>query len=308
MRQILSGTGQDTTATVQAWLKAHKQIMLANLYLIGEPDDPAALWLTDYESPLTWSWWGTFQSTNIKRGAIASRIGLEADNLDLSWSPRNTVLTSSITTASPYQLARLGAFDMKRVRVWRCYMPTSGDADTFGAMELFGGFVGDCEVSTGLIKFTVPSYLYVLNQKVPSGVIEVTNPLASYTGGTPPAGYSSMPQFNVFAGSTPTVLIADMTAPSAGSIPNTHALRDGYVVFNGGSGATLQGQFSIIGDNSTFTDGNSNHHTEIQLYSPLPWAPTPGVDTFFVSAASPIDQTDGDYYGFPYVPAPETAA
>jgi hypothetical protein len=38
----------------------------------------------------------------------------------------------------------------------------------------------------------------------------------------------------------------------------------------------------------------------------MPWTPNPG-DVFYVSAHSPIDQADGDYYGFPYVPDPETA-
>lgn len=308
MKQILNGAGVDTTATVLLWLKAHKTIWLANLYLVGESDDPLALWLTDWESPLCWPLWGTFKSTTIKRGSVSSKIGLEVENLDLSWSPRNQALTASLATASPYQLARLGWFDNKRVRVWRCYMPTPGDADTFGAMELFGGFIGESKPQPGLIEFTANSYLYVLNQKVPSGLIEVTNTLASYTGGTPPSGYSVMPEFAVYAGSSETVLIADQTSPSAGAIPGDNSLNDGYVVFNGGAGATLQGCYSVIGKNSTYKDGSGNNHAQIQLYSPLPWAPTPGVDTFYVSGQSPINQSDGDYYGFPYVPAPETAA
>jgi hypothetical protein len=308
MKQILGGNGQDTTATVTAWLKANKTIRLANLYLIGEVDDPAAYWLTDYEAPLVWSLWGTFKSTVITRGSVSSKIGLEVESLDVTWAPQNTSVTSSLATANPYQLARLGAFDNKRGRVWRVYMPTPGDANTFGAMQLFGGFIGDTQSERGKIQFSVNSYLYVLNQKVPTGLIEVTNTLASYTGGTPPSSYNVMPQFSVFAGSSPTVLYADQTSPDPDSIPSANSLTNGYVVFNGGAGATLQGIYSIIGRNSTYRDGNGNSHTEIQLFSPLPWAPTPGVDTFYVSGASPINQADGDYYGFPYVPAPETAA
>ena len=74
MKLILGGNGQDTTATVTAWLKANKTIRLANLYLIGEVDDPAAYWLTDYEAPLVWSLWGTFKSTVITRGSVSSKI------------------------------------------------------------------------------------------------------------------------------------------------------------------------------------------------------------------------------------------
>jgi Uncharacterized conserved protein (DUF2163) len=307
MRKILSGAGVDTTATVMSWLQANKEIILANLYLIGEPDDPQAVWLTDWESSLIWSLWGQFNSTVIKRGTITSKIGLDSDALDLTWSPKNTALTSSIQTASPYQLARLGWFDNKRVRVWRCYMPTPGDANTFGAMELFAGFIGDATPERGLITFSVNNYLYLLNQKVPTGIIEVTNTLASYSGGSPPSGFSVIPQFNVVAGSTDTVLIADQISPNAGSIPGTDSLDGAYLVFNGGPGMTLQGQYSIIGRNTTVNISGTNH-AQFQLYSPLPWAPTPGVDTFYICGQSPINQADGDYYGFPYVPAPETAA
>src|SRR5258708_39228817 len=101
MKKFSSGAGVDTSATVRAWLKANKSIWCADLYLIGEPDDPAAFWLTNYESPLQWSQWGTFKSTVIKRGSIRSAVGLEAESLDLTWSPRNKTITTSIATASP---------------------------------------------------------------------------------------------------------------------------------------------------------------------------------------------------------------
>lgn len=303
MKRVTGGNGQDTTAAVVAHLKAHKHLWLANLYLIGEADDPAALWLTDYESPLLWSAWGTFLTTVITRGSVSSKIGLEAESLDLSWSPKNEVLTTSIATASPYQLARMGYFDNKRVRVWRCVMPTPGDANTFGAYELFGGFIGQVEPTRGSIKFSVNSYMYVLNQKVPSGVIEVTDTLASYTGFTKPNSFSEIPQFAIFAGSTANVLVCDQVTPTALAIPANDVLNDAFVVFNGGAGATLQGQYGIIGRNTEFIDGHGNHHTQLQLFAPLPWAPTPGVDTFFIAAAPNMQGEKG----FPFVPSAETA-
>jgi hypothetical protein len=310
MKKFISGAGVDTTAEVVAYLKANKRIWLADLYLIGEPDDPAAFWLTNYESPLVWSQWGKFQSTVIKRGSIRSAVGLEAESLDLTWSPRNKTITTSIATASPYQLARLGFFDNMRVRMWRTYMPTPGDADTFGAAEWFAGWIGDIPSTVGSIDFQVNSYLYALNQKVPTCVIESTSPLASYSGGIPPPHFSVMPQFRVIvgAGTTESVIYADQISPNPLSVPHTNDFNDGYIVFNGGAGATLKGQFSIIGRNLGWVDGGGHNHTEIQLYSPLPWAPTPGVDTFYVSVGAPINLGDTGYDGFPYVPAPETAA
>ena len=43
------------------------------------------------------------------------------------------------------------------------------------------------------------------------------------------------------------------------------------------------------------------------IFSPLPWPPTPGVDTFYVSTTAPINVGDESYYGFPYVPNPTQA-
>lgn len=308
MRTVIGGGGNNTTAACASWLNSHKQIWQADLYLIGEADDPLSFWLTNYESPLLWSPWGTFNSTVINRAKMTSAIGLESESFDITWSPQNTTVTSSLATANPYQLAQLGAFDNKRVRVWRCIMPTPGDANTFGAYELWGGFIGSTSPQRGKIQFSVNSYLYVLDQKVPTGLIEVTNTLASYTGGKPPTGFSVMPQFAIVVGSTPNQLICDQISPIPHNVPSGNSLKDGFVVFNGGTGATLQGQFSIVGNNGAYDDGHGNHYTAISLDSPLPWAPTPGVDTFYVSGANPVNQADGDYYGFPFVPAPQTAA
>src|SRR5260370_31333235 len=182
-------------------------------------------------------------------------------------------------------------------------MPTPGDANTFGAYELFGGFIGDSQPTRGSIKFSVNSYMYVLNQKVPSGVIEVTDTLASYTGFKPPNTFTVIPQFSIFAGSTANVLVCDQVTATALGIPANDVLNDAFVVFNGGAGATLQGQYSIIGRNTTYIDGHLNHHTQLQLMAPLPWAPTPGVDTFFVAAAPNMQGAKA----FRFVPSAETA-
>jgi len=303
MKAVTGGDGQDTTSAALAHLAQNGALRLANLYLIGEADDPAALWLTDYESPLLWSAWGTFLTTVITRGTVTSKVGLEIESLDLVWSPQNIVLTQSIATASPYQLARYGFFDNKRVRVWRCLMPTPGDANTFGAFPLFGGFIGDATVTDGSIKFSVNSYLYVINQKVPSGVIEVTNTTASYSGGAPPNGFTVIPQFVIVTGSTPNLLICDQISPNPLGIPSGGAFDDASVVFNGGAGATLQGQYSIVGNNGLFTDGHGVNHASISLFSPLPQAPTPGVDTFYVTGTVPSFGGKS----FPYVPSSQSA-
>ena len=304
MRQMIGGNGADTTSATASYLAANSRIYQADLYLIGEADDPQALWLTNWEAPLAWPYWGTFKSTVISRGNITTKVGLEAESMDITWSPQNSAITSSIATASPYQLARLGWFDNKRVRIWRTIMPTPGDANTYGAYEFWAGFIGTATPERGKIVFNVNSYLYVLDQKVPTGIIEVTNTLASYQGGTPPPGFSVMPQFSVVVGSTPNLIYADQISPIPHNVPSGNSLKDGFLVFNGGT--SLAAQFSVIGNNGAYTDGTGNHFTALSLMNPLPFTPTPG-DTFYVSGANPVNQADGDYYGFPYVPAPTTA-
>jgi Uncharacterized conserved protein (DUF2163) len=313
MRKVTGGNGTDTTAAVATWLAAGNEFRLANLYLIGEPEDPMAVWLTDYEAPLLWPVWGTFQPAVISRGTVTSKIGLEVASLDVTWTPKQpAAFTQSVSTASPYQLAQLGYYDNWRVRLWTVYMPMPGDANTYGCSELFGGRVADTTVERGAIKFTVNSFLDVVNQYVPTNVIELTNTLASYTAATPPKGFSHIPQFNVVQGDSPTEVIGDMTYPNLHSILNANVCQHGYLVFNSGPGATLGGVWASIQQNIKITlpggynQPNSDYNQFI-LYTPLPWAPTPGVDTFYVSGQAPIDQSDGSYFGFPYVPNPTIA-
>ncbi len=305
MKQVINGQGQDSTAAVAAWLAANNQLWLRNLYLIGEPEDPRALWLTDHESPLLWSLWGTFRPAVIKRGTVNSSIGLDVDKLDLTWSPLPASSSSRIDRAGPYKLAQLGIYDNWPVRVWTCYMPTPGDADTFGCSELFGGYIASSSVERGTVQLTVNSFLNVVNQAVPTNVIELTNTRAAYRAATPPPGFSQVPQFKVLEGSSTRTVIGDCTSPLAHQLFDTNVFQHGYLVFN--RGGTLDGVWSAILENYDAMVAGS-HYNGFVLYSPLPWAPDPETDTFYVSAAFPINKEDGEYAGFPFVPSPTSSA
>lgn len=307
MKQVIAGDGTDSTSRALGYLRTRNQLWLADLVLVGELEDPLALWLTDWESPLRWTPKGTFQPARLKRGTVSTKIGCEVSALDLEYSPRLPAsFAASVAAASPYQLAQAGFYDNWKVRVWRTIMPTPGDADTIGAYELFGGRIGSTEIARGKIKWNITSFLDVVNQKIPPNVIENTSTLASFKGATPPPGLSRIPQFNVIDGSTNDVLILDCTFPSAHQIFPTNAFNRGYVVFNDTPGATLPRFFGIIGANKNVIIGGV-HYNQVQIYNALPWPPTPGQDTCFISAAFPLNQADGDFYGFPYVPAPESA-
>jgi hypothetical protein len=307
MRQVINGYGQDSTAATLAFLKANNLFRLCNLYLIGYPEDPNALWLTDYESPVSWPVWGDkpFLNAAIKRGTVTTKTGLDVQTLSLTWTPKNTSYGYTTQTSNPWQLAQQGYYDNTPVRVWSCYMPSPGDAMTYGCSTLFGGRIGQCKVVRGSIVFSVSSFLDVVNQMVPTNVIEMYSQSAAYSGATPPAGFSTIPQFNVIAGDSTTVVIGDCTNIGPHHQFGTNVLRGGYLVFNAGGtlGPTV---WSAIQENVGITIGDENYLNQFILYAPLPFPPTPGVDTFYVSAPAPVDESDDPeaFDGFLYVPSP----
>jgi hypothetical protein len=308
MRKCINGAFADTTSVCMAYLASTPNPLIRHLILIGDPEDPFSYRLTDHEGPVQYNPWGTFSPSVVSRGQVKAEIGLTVQSLSLEWSPSNLAFTQSQATANPYQLARQHFYDNWTVRIWRIFMPTPGDANTLGGCEWFGGRIADTQVERGKITFTINSFMDVLTQKLPPNVIESTSTLASYTAATIPAGDASVPTFSVVAGTSTTVILADTLTPTANRIYETNVFVAGYMIFLASAGATLAGFWSAIGSNLEFTDGNGNHHNQFNIYSPFPWAPTPGVDTFYVSTAAPINLADGDYFGFPFVPQPTAAA
>jgi hypothetical protein len=312
MRKVTGGNGQDTTAATQAYLQGAENPLIRHLYLIGEPENPQSIWMTDHEAPVSYKPWGIFYAAVVKRGTIACKAGLEVQNTSITWTPGalqggTAAFTQNTGTASPLQLARLHVYDNWPVRIWKVFMPTPGDANTLGACEWFGGRVGSCTVGRSGITFNVDSFLNVVTQKLPANVIESTSTLAGYTGASLVAGETGQPTFVTFAGTTTDTLIADCLSPTANKIYPGNIFVGGYAVFLAGAGATLAGIWSAIGQNGSYLDGNGNSHSSFALYTALPWAPTPGVDQFYVSPSAPINQADGDFFGFPFVPSPQTA-
>lgn len=309
MRTFIGGNGVDTTSAVLAYLAASKQLRLADLYLIGEIEDPASVWLTNYESPLAWPVLGTFQPATISRGKITSQVGLKVASMDVTWSPKLMDFGTSLATANPYQLAPAGFYDNRRVRIWRAVMPTPGDANTYGATPWFGGRVADSVVSRGSIKFTINSFLDAINQQTPPNVIEASNALAGYVGATPVLADSetSIATFTVVAPSNSNNILGQCIQPTANKIYSNNRFALGYMVFMAGS--SLAGFWSAIGQNDEYFAGGGVHYNHFLTYQSFPWAPTPG-DTFYVSTQMPVDQASAPangFKGFPYVPQPTTA-
>ena len=309
MRQCISGAGLDTTTSVATYLAGTVNPLIRHLYMIGDPDNPQTIRMTDHEAPVIYGDWGLFSPAVVSRGSITCKVGLDVQNTTVSWSPSNQNFTSSAATATPLQLARQHFYDNWPVRIWKCFMPTPGDANTLGACEWFGGRIANTTLGRNQIQFQVNSFLDVVAQKVPANVIESTSTLAGYTAATIPAGDPSIPVFNVFVGSTANAIIADCISPNPGKIYAFNLFVSGYLVFvSTNPGSTLGGFWSAISTNNEFADGNGNTHSVFDIYSPMPWAPTPGVDQFYVSTAAPINMGDApNFAGFPFVPSPQQA-
>src|ERR1035437_1751515 len=312
MRQCINGYGVDTTGSCMAYLLGTSTPNIRHLYLIGNPDNPNAIRLTDYEGPVVYAPWGTFSPAVVKKGTVTCKIGLEIQQTSITWTPGSlqagtTAFSSSVATANPIQLAAANFYDNWPVRIWKIFMPVPGDAATLGGCAWFGGRVGEGIYGRNGLVFSCSSFLDVVTQKIPANLIESTSTLAGYTGASLVAGETSQPTFIVNEQSTPTSIIADCLSPTVNKIYPGNIFVGGYLVFKSGVGATLVGVWSAIGNNGSFTDGNFNTHSAFALYVALPWAPTPHVDEFYVSPTAPINIADGDYYGFPYVPSPQSA-
>ena len=309
MRHFLAGNNTDSTAAVKAYLLANNQYMIRDLILIGEQEDPAALFLTDHEAPLLWSPWGTFLPGAVKRERkVASKVGLSVSSLTLEWKPIVTAFSTDTATANPIQLARTGWYDGRSVRIWRTVMPTPGDANTYGACEWFGGWVGKATTARNKITFTIDSFLNVLNQKLPPNTIGSSGTLAGYLAGAPVLADSetNVPTFTAASPSSNIVIMGDCIQPTANKIYGSNKFTNGYMVFIGG---TLKGYWSVVATNADFNAGGGVHHNRFQVYSPFPWDPAPG-DTFFVATQPPINLQDAtagpyNYNDFPFLPDPE---
>ena len=225
--------------------------------------------------------------------------------MQLTYSPGPNIYSNSVDSANPRILAQQGFYDNWPVLNLWAFMPTPGDVNTLGCCVGWGGIIADTTVDKSKIQWNVNSLMAILDQQVPTNVIEATNSLANYTAATPPTGFSTIPYFTTHTGSTDTVVLGDVLPPySSGHLFSDNVFRGGYLIFIPGPGSTLSGIWSAIAGN---TNSGPSGWNIFQLYSPLPWPPTPWTgssgDQFIVSA--PVPTTGG--YGFQYVPAPESA-
>lgn len=308
-RKIFNGSLQDTSATVDAALADQAVMWLANIYMIGESYDSRVLMITDWEAPLLYQPLGLFQQGVTKRSSLAFKVGLDVTTFSLTYAPGDLPFTGSVVDTSPLQLVNDGYYDLKPFRMWRVWMPTPGDANTWGVTPMFGGWVKQATVTEDGIAFSANCFLDVLNQQVPANTIDNSNMIASFAGAKPPAGFTTIPRFVAYAPSDTQVITLACTNFPGYNFP-ANILRYGYLVFDKGANQSLGGYYSIIGANQNVVILDVNY-TQVTVYAPFPSPPVVGVDTCYASAPAPVDASEGtqgvDLWTFPYVPSPESA-
>lgn len=316
MRTFLDGSGNDSTSAVLAHLAAHRALCIADLYVINTAPQYAGQYLgrqfllTNWAHSLVWNYSGNrstktgnrFFPGTISRGEVESKIGLEADTLDVTWSPNDSDILAQdgsplVTVLTALQGFTSGVWDNGILEVWRCLMPTPGDCNTLGACLMFAGRIGDLEPNRLAVKITVQSRLEVLNTHVPTNVIEPTNILAQYSVGMIPTGGPS--SFAVVAGTTVAKVFAD-----ASPTMTDGTYDSGYIVFTGGK---MAGTYRAVRAQTV----ESGHHA-FYLLEPLPFVPTVG-DALAAYVPIPRDLAGAAAAGaafaaFPFVPSPVNSA
>ena len=301
MRSFISGSGTDVTSQVIAYLAAHRQLLCADLLQLqtavqGESWSQNLLF-TMYDRPLTWAQKGTFIPGRFSRGEIPSQIGLDTVSMNLDWYLRDLdvfVTAPGGVTITQLQAFERGLWDNGLVSVYRTVMPAVGDADTYGAVQLFGGRIAEVTKLTRTgVTLKINSLLELLDQYIPTNLIEATNIQCQYGTGMPPGSLSALPVFTVASGSTTGTLLATCASPNSGQVFASDTFDFGYLQFN--SGSSLGKIFR-----SVWMSKAASGQNVFYLYDALPWLPAVGEQfTAYVPAARASTQLISEQHTVP---------
>jgi Uncharacterized conserved protein (DUF2163) len=281
----------------------------------GLSTSPAALpaRVCDASSPLTYAG-DVYAPANLKNDGFKSKIGLDVDSLQLSWTFRGDepMVTDPDTGAiilTMLQGFQQGLWAGVWVKWWRVYMPTFGDCDSLGAVRMFRGRIGPVEVDRLTAKITVNSVTEMFNRQVPQQLIEANNRSGQVGPGLPPDLDADPTHWTYFEcvtghGGTMQKIVAQQTAPTADEVyaPGTFDL--GYLLFQASPLDFFVAQvqhYEVIGVFNVF-----------YLFKPLYVDPHAYGLTFIAFIPIPKDQDVSgaggvELKGFKRVPLPEQA-
>jgi uncharacterized phage protein (TIGR02218 family) len=298
------------SAALQALL-ATRSFAVGDLYtftLIGG----GALRYTSYDTDIVYNGntyasggqGGPFFDRKDNKAKCHWKLGVEVDTLVFDVVPGNAAVNGQ-----PFLSAvRQGVFDGAELELDRAFFPPPIPGDyppltiqsATGVVVLFAGRVAEVDAGRSLATFSVNSHLELLNQNLPRNLYQpgCVNTLGDISCGVSLASFSA--NATALAGSTASVIGANVTNPLAGYFDQ------GKITFTAGANAGLSRSVKqcLFGMPGTVT-----------LLAPFPSAPAPG-DAFTLFAG--CDKSLGpngcpkfnnvpNFRGFPFVPVPETA-
>ena len=177
------------------------------------------------------------------------KVGLDVDSWTVIVAPRLTdpitgAATPDLIAGQPWlQALRGGALDGATVTVDRAYLaawPTgtnmfSTPATPVGVINIFTGRVAGVDVSRTQVGITLNSHLELLGTSMPRNVFQAPCSHTLFNTGCTLSAASYAVTGSVAAGTTPSVIKANISAPPGSG---TYAL--GRIVFTSGANATFQ--------------------------------------------------------------------
>lgn len=309
MRRVTNALGADTTAVVLAAIQNARELHVQELYAINSPVyyqgeeaiDPVTFLVTPAPSPLAYTPVGIFRPSVISRDQLTIETGLRASECKVRWSPNPAYLydipnleSELVPPVDLYEHARRGDLDNGAVRIWRAYMPTYGDCNTWGVSSLFLGRIAKVDVDDFGIDLTVRNYLDILDQQIPRHLITGGNrdALLGRAGSATSRGAAFADTLQTLGGSTKTKIAFE----NVGS-PSTIYPEEQFLGFYALIAGTLQ--------RAVRTNANAGGVNYLYLVESLPVAPAAGAALTLYGPLPTANQADATLPGFPYVPRSE---
>jgi hypothetical protein len=269
--------------------------------------------LCDASSALTYAG-NLYKPAVIKNDGFKSKIGLDVDSLQLSWTLRGdeALIVDPVTGATiltVLQGFQYGLLEGHWVRWRRVIMPSFGDCDSIGAASMFRGKIAEIELDRLTVKITVNSVTELFNRQVPQQLIEANNRSMQVGPGLPPdldpdqTHWVKMSCVTGLGGST-TRIVAQQTAPTAGVVYAPGTFDMGYLWLQDPPFANVVAQVRHY--------EVSSGYNVFELFRPLYVDPHVYAASFTAFVPIPKDQDVSgsslvELKGFPWVPLPEQA-
>jgi uncharacterized phage protein (TIGR02218 family) len=262
------------------------------------------LYFTNSDSPRTVAGVTYLTGLTIKRGAVAQKVGLEVQSLDLDITPQSDNPAGPITIGgAPFLSAcRSGALDGARVKMSKLFLSSWQDTSP-GAVPWYQGRVNQVRAGRFTATITVHDDIEILNIAMPRNVLQTGCVHTLFDAGC--TLLKSSFQVSGSVSGSPTVLQFNTNLTQ---VNNYFDL--GVITFTSGPNNGL----------SRVVKTYLNASGQITLIAPFPSAPASG-NTFTIvpgclktqAACSNTNSANGPAFnnlthfrGYPYVPVPET--